>query len=286
MFIDYTYFYEDLYLAAIEDEAVRASIQQSINKREPEFMSKLLGYELYRDLKAGLLIDPIAAKWVNLLYGTEFTNRKGNLEYWKGLVAYSDGITVNTYWPDDIMFTIGAELADQREYRNTFLAGKQYRVVERGTGQLVKDTEYEEVIEGGFDMLTRDFILNGVYSIQFTAPVPLPDPATVLPDQTKESPIANYVYYWIRRNNATQTSGSGEKIMQQDNATNESPIQKQTDAWNEMVDQCKVCREYLLSNVDLYPQYKDPYTLINRFANTGSRRVDTDLFEYVNALNF
>lgn len=50
----------------------------------------------------------------------------------------------------------------------------------------------------------------------------------------KQSPIANYVYYWFIINSHTQTSSMGEKKSQTENAVSISPNNKLVRAWNEM----------------------------------------------------
>lgn len=57
-----------------------------------------------------------------------------------------------------------------------------------------------------------------------------------LVDETlKLSPIANYVYYWYRRNNVSITTGAGEMETDSDNSVRVSPALKMCRAWNEMV---------------------------------------------------
>lgn len=58
-----------------------------------------------------------------------------------------------------------------------------------------------------------------------------------LVDETlKLSPIANYVYYWYRRDNVSIATGVGEMETDSDNSVRVSPALKMCRAWNEMVD--------------------------------------------------
>ncbi len=50
-----------------------------------------------------------------------------------------------------------------------------------------------------------------------------------------QSPIAYYIYYHYLRNEASINTGVGEAILQGQNGTTVSPIQKQVNAWNAMV---------------------------------------------------
>lgn len=54
-------------------------------------------------------------------------------------------------------------------------------------------------------------------------------------NEVKVSPVANYVYFYYQRSIATQTTGTGEKIMEAENATNAGNAVKSKLAWNDMV---------------------------------------------------
>lgn len=72
----------------------------------------------------------------------------------------------------------------------------------------------------------------------------------------KKSPIANFVYYWYLRHNASITTGSGEKkATDTEVATVVSSIHKQCAAYNEMVRQNEILWEFLYSNQDVYPEF-------------------------------
>lgn len=69
------------------------------------------------------------------------------------------------------------------------------------------------------------------------------------------SPIANYVYYWYLRKQATATVGSGEKEINAENAENSNSLEKQVSAWAQMVVWNKKLVEYLYVNQETYPQF-------------------------------
>lgn len=60
--------------------------------------------------------------------------------------------------------------------------------------------------------------------------------AKLVDDETKESPIANYVYYFYMRDGASSTTDVGETIAKTENSTVISPARKMVRAWNEMCD--------------------------------------------------
>jgi hypothetical protein len=49
-----------------DETAVIENLQGFINKYEPRYLTQLLGDALYTDFKAGLVIEPIPAKWQSL----------------------------------------------------------------------------------------------------------------------------------------------------------------------------------------------------------------------------
>ncbi len=76
----------------------------------------------------------------------------------------------------------------------------------------------------------------------------------------KQSPIANYIYYWYERDNVTFTATVGEQEGKTDNAKSVSGGPKMTKAWNEAVNQTKVLHDYLLNAKDdtgmlIYPEF-------------------------------
>lgn len=81
----------------------------------------------------------------------------------------------------------------------------------------------------------------------------------LITEPAQMSPIANYIYYWYRRLNATQFTGIGEVMTTAENSTNQSPNQKMATAWNEM---CRWVWEFVLFmdtnlalNPGLYPEW-------------------------------
>lgn len=101
-------------------------------------------------------------------------------------------------------------------------------------------------------------------------------------DTTKESPIANYVYYWVMRNDATQSTGTGEVVANNENSRRVSPVDKMVRAWNEMVDWNDLIFEVL--NNGNYPSYAPntrAYCEHGRFYNC----YNDELYHYQNTLN-
>ena len=121
--------------------------------------------------------------------------------------------------------------------------------------------------------------------------VPIPQKWTDLKnvlanDITKESPIANYVYYWFLRNASTTTVEVGESKQLTENAERVSSIDKQVRAWNEMVDWNRKVIIFLNANISDYPNWgaSEGFYLGSMFGNYGRCRTQ-ELHEYINSLN-
>lgn len=81
---------------------------------------------------------------------------------------------------------------------------------------------------------------------------------------SKKSLIANYVYCEWMSQNATASTGTGEKVPNNQNAENSTPAQKIVTAWNEMVKWNLELFEYLLSNQTDYPEFLNYYGRVPR----------------------
>lgn len=105
-------------------------------------------------------------------------------------------------------------------------------------------------------------------------------------NETKESPIANYIYYYYSRNKATETVGIGEMKPNTENGSMASAVQKQVRAWNEMVDWNFEVAKFISENEDDY----GPFIWINyHFHNDDildsiGVRCKTELFRKKNTL--
>lgn len=84
----------------------------------------------------------------------------------------------------------------------------------------------------------------------------------------KISPIANYVYYWYRRNDVSITTGIGEMETDSDNSVRVSSALKMCRAWNEMVEWVIDTRVWMKSS-----------------GNFNYLNIDVNLLERINTLN-
>lgn len=81
-----------------------------------------------------------------------------------------------------------------------------------------------------------DNLINGA-EFEFTVDdVVVLDKWIGLKNASKISLIANYVYFFHRRNNVSQNNGIGETVSNAENSTIVSPYAKCVNAWNKMID--------------------------------------------------
>jgi hypothetical protein len=74
-------------------------------------------------------------------------------------------------------------------------------------------------------------------------------------NDTKQSPLANFVYYWYMRDQATQTTSGGETKASAENSKTVSSLTKMARAWNEMCDWQVNLICYLLANRNTYSEF-------------------------------
>lgn len=227
---------------------------------EPEVLKKLFGYSLYKQFLAGIQEVVVAQKWIDLLYGKDYTDARNVLQRWNGLISYTDGSTIGTYQPEDRVYVVGGvgvydPIVDGTEINDPFLVGKNYRLIERGTGPLTKDNEWETTLTG-LELIADSFEVGGVYTIEFLERVPLPAPAVVTV-AAKQSLIANYVYYKYMFDQATVVTGSGKKVIAAQNAIATNEQRKEVEAWNTMVSWNLTCIEFLRANATAYSYVYD-----------------------------
>lgn len=271
MLIDRTYFIGELNIPNTSNQAVAAALDHFIEKYEVDFLQKVLGYELYTSFMSGIAHSPpIQDKWRILLEGGQYTTLNQEIFFWKGLVSQPPA-TINAIdVANSIIVIVGrGQLYDPVDGSATAtipatLVGKDFILVQRVIGQLRPD-EYTIL---GNQLTLKDAVFNTGDTFFFKAA------SLALSQSTgiyKKSPIANYVYYWFMRNNATQTTAMGEVAANNENAVNVSGEKKMVRAWNDMIHVIRELQEYLYSNRVLYNwdhnrfHYRHYFRTINEF---------------------
>lgn len=254
MIIDQSYFIGGLHVAGLDVPSVQEKLNRYIVRYETEYLERILAYQLATDFITGLTENPIDDKWIALLTGATFTNSYGVPDKWKGFIQSSDNInyTFNTSikgfaW---IVGQSGSPIAGTSTFSDNRLLNKQFIIERIGYGTLFKEGD-EGVINPDFSMTGSTItLLNGdtfapseKYYIHL-----LSIGSSINYTGINISPIANYVYFYYMRDNATQTTRNSEKLSQSANATDVSPANKQRAAWNDMVWMNKKLYGYLRAN--------------------------------------
>jgi hypothetical protein len=271
MLIDRTYFIGEINIPNTSNQAVAALLDHFIERYEPEFLKKALGYELYTSFMAGVAVSPpVQDKWLRLLQGGEYTTLAQELFYWKGLVSQPLS-TINAIDAANSTIIVvgrGQQYDPADGSASTIipaaLVGKDFTLTQRLVGQLRPD----EYTVAGNSLTLTDTVFNQGDTFFFkSASLALSQSSGIY----KKSPIANYVYYWFMRNNATQTAATGEVKGTSENSANVSASVKIVRAWNEMAETVREMNEFLMTFRDLYNwdhnryHYRRHFRPINEF---------------------
>jgi hypothetical protein len=238
MLIDRTYFEGDILIANANANTipnpVGSLVDWFIQKYEPEFLEKALGLSLYEALKTGYSQPTPDQKWIDLVQGTIYTDCWGKQKRWRGLITQPASVldAFDVLGRRDIVVGRG-NLYDPLPGSPTTtippeFVGKQFVFSERAFGDLKPIIEY--TVSG--NVLT---LVTGVFSVDDTYWYKAAQLAiNTSTGASKQSPIANYVYYWYQRNLYTQTSTMSEVKTQTENALMVDPFQKVATAWSTM----------------------------------------------------
>lgn len=267
-FIDASYFVGELDIPNSGEPAIAERITLFINKYEPLFLQKLMGYPLYKAFITGLNVIPPATpdiRWLNILYGAEYTDRQGFVAKWKGLIV-TDNPIYNlaggyTYRKPEYL-TAGETAGFPAGVNTVILDGTLGAPDLRGWTPILTRTEpMRPGIDYSWDVTTGVLTLLQVgdkfgqgefFLMEFELRT---DPVLSTGLVINESCITNYVYYWLRRNSATQTAGIGEVITNAENSTNISPRKKMASARNEMRVWVREFLSYMEQSAATYPEW-------------------------------
>lgn len=254
--IDRTYFVGELNIPNTHQAAIGSAVDLFIEQYEEKLLTEVLGYTLYKALKAGLQVVPVAQKWTDLIEGVEYTDLATKTRFWKGLVTQPPTVlnALDALNPIDVVVGRG-QLYDpvSAAISTTIpaaLVGKTFLFEKRGVGKLIAG-EYS-VVGNTLTLIGDQFSINDVYTYKSATLAINTSTGT-----DKRSLIANYVYYWYIRNNHTQTATTGETKAANENSTMASPALKMVRAWNEM--SIWICElvDYLDAKKDDYTEWAD-----------------------------
>lgn len=264
--IDRTYFIGDLNIPNTSQTAIGSAVDLFIEQYEEKLLNEALGYTLYKALKAGLQIVPVAQKWTDLIEGVEYTDLATKTRFWKGLVTQPPTVlnALDALNPIDVVVGRG-QLYDPASATTSTtipaaLVGKTFIFEKRGVGKLIAG-EYS-VVGNILTLTSGQFAVDDVYTYKSATLAINTSTGT-----DKKSLIANYVYYWYIRNNHTQTATTGETKAANENSVMANPSLKLAKAWNEMSDWICELVDYLDAKKDEYTEWadQDVYCVLRKF---------------------
>lgn len=264
--IDRTYFVGEINIPNTNQAAIGSAVDLFIEQYEDQFLNDVLGYTLYKALKAGLQVVPVAQKWTDLIEGVEYTDLADKTRKWQGLVTQPPTVLNALDALNPIHIVVGrGQLYDPAPTTTSVtipaaLVGKTFLFEKRGVGPLIAG-EYS-VVGNTLTLIGDQFAIDDVYTYKS---------ATLAINTTtgtnKKSLIANYVYYWYMRNNWTNTATTGEGKPQNENMASVSPALKMVRAWNEMTSWVCDLVDYLNAKKDDYTEWTDQniYCMLRKF---------------------
>lgn len=286
MIIDYTYFHGKLNLPQVGNTEGRNQVIQFINQFEPEYLKKVLGYDLWKAFTDGISGSGTPdQRWLDLLEGSTYTHC-GKTREWVGFAPLTDGGSYEVDSDNFAELTVdGPGAFDPPAGGFTFtmppgFEGESVAVYIRGTGRL-KTSEF--TIVGDQVTLIISALESGmVIFLEKGSRL-----AIVSGDLLKVSPIANYVYYQYIENDALNTALIGTVVSKTDNNRNVNPVPKLVDAWNRMVEMNRGLAGFLNANKDTYPEWVNLYFPDRWYFDYwyNYEYYQNDLYERINSLD-
>jgi|SRR6185437_9473459 len=272
-FIDASYFVGELSLPNTDEAAVAERLTLFISKYEPRFLQMLFGYPLYKAFVAGMAVTPTPdQRFLDILYGKEYTDFQGRLQKWKGIIVTDSPIFTisgNLAYKKPVYVTAGTTPGFVPNTNTATLDGTNGTDDWRGWtpihfrdgSPIYPDVDYSWDIDTGVLTLLTDGDVWETGEKIFSQFDQRTDSINSVDVTGSESCIANYVYYQYKRNYATQTTDFGEVVTQAENSRNASPRKKLASAWNEMHEWVKQFCEFMEATTNADPTIYPEWTL-------------------------
>lgn len=262
---DISYFQEPIGIVNLNESAdIAAEVKRLIRKHEPALLQDVLGWDLYTALQAALLVNPLADNFQKLLFG----DRAGR---WRGIIdadSYSSDFTNGNVTSKSPQWVSAGVTQDAQgtplipALISTFTiadwVGWTPIIYRNGVSFLQEGTDYSYDQATGTVQLLKagDVFENGEpLFVIFLNKAGSVDVGATEETLYRHSFLANYIYYWYMRGNATFSTGIGEKKVSTSNTTDASPAYKMATAWNEMSEWIADMWCYLDANRALFPQW-------------------------------
>lgn len=272
-FIDASYFVGNLNIPNSAHPATLETITWFIQKYEPVFLEKALGYPLYKAFAAGMnVVPPVtpAIRYLDILFGKEYIDLNGRETKWNGLIITDNPIfnlSGGYVYKKPIYLQAGSTVGLTPATNTAVFDGTGGKDDWRGWTPILSRTaimkpgiDYSwdpdsgtlHLLAGG-DLFGAGEFFFAQFELRTNATVAVVDLAV------NQSAIANFVYYWFSRNNTTQSTGIGEVRTDGENAVTVSPRQKMISCWNEMSRTIKDLMCFLEASTVTYPEWTLQY---------------------------
>lgn len=285
MIIDLSYFKGGLLLPQLSDSKVAENVNRYIATYEPEYLTKVLGYEFAQDFLAGIQEDPVPQKWVDLLVGAEYTDpNTDRLTKWIGFASVTGGYQLSN--TPELVWTVGqagSPATDATFFTSAKLLNRTYWLERRNFGYMIAGTDYSSTNSGQTITLLKSgdvFQQDEIFVIHFTGYI---TPATT--SSVNLSPIANYVYWKYRTDITTVTTPTGEAAAENQNSTIISPARKMCADWNQMVVWNYSLWQFLWVNRDTYGLSQSDFNSFSYWYNTWYVLKGVDVIDMGNTVN-
>lgn len=260
MLIDPSYFVTELNIPNTDKQEIQENLLWYIQKYEVEILRDALGGDLYRAFMTALgqrvsqtpvnitSVATIAKEdlWIKADSTQGFTSGSDryintSLAGWqynvelRGVGTLHPGVEIEFYSTGGWRWINGYKVQPNEEYIIHFLPTQSFTGVSQNIYSF-----YDNVTNGIADATKMDQkwvdLLNGKEYIGLDARRHKWQGFIAVADDTspKKSIIANFVYYWWMRNNATHSTGTTEIVANAENAVNVANNAKSMHAWNEM----------------------------------------------------
>lgn len=276
-FIDASYFVAELSIPNSGELPVSERITWFIEKYEPLFLQRLLGYPLYKAFVAGMNVSlpaTPAQRFLDLLYGKEYTDIQGYIQQWRGIIVTDSpvfNISGNLVYKKPVYLTAGVTLGLTPGTNTATFDGTGGKDDWRGWVPVITraavmkpGVDYSWDKDTGILLLLRAGDKFGPLEDFFAEFELRTDGLPAISLSANESLIANFVYYWYYRSAATQSTGIGEVQASAENSVNVSPRQKMLSAWNEMHQWVKEFTAFMESTQFADPTIYPEWTNINK----------------------
>lgn len=276
-FIDASYFVAELNIPNSGDLPVSERITWFIEKYEPEFLQKLMGYPLYKAFVAGMNVALPATppqRLLDLLYGKEYADFQGYIQKWKGLIVTDSpvfNISGSLVYKKPLYLTAGVTIGLTPNANTATFDGTGGKDDWRGwvpiitrAGVMKPGIDYSWDTVTGILVLLKPGDKFGNLEDFFVAFELRTDGLPAISLSVNESLIANFVYYWYYRSAVTQSTGIGEVRTKAENSDNVSPRQKMISAWNEMHRWVKEFTAFMEASQMADPTIYPEWTNINK----------------------